>query len=63
MMQDLRMWMDWLRARVESARRNQDGFTAVEWLVIALGVIAIAGIAVAAVQNYVTSQTSRLGNP
>ena len=30
--------------------RDERGFTAVEWLLIALGVITIAGIAVAAVQ-------------
>ena len=28
--------------------RDDDGFTAVEWLIVALGVITIAGIAVAA---------------
>lgn len=51
----------WLRARV--AGRDERGFTAVEWLVVALGVIAIAGIAVTAVKTYVTGQTHKLGNP
>ena len=51
----------WLRARL--SQRDEGGFPAVEWLLIALGVIAIAGIAVAAVQSYVTSQTNKLGNP
>jgi Tfp pilus assembly protein PilE len=60
-MTELRMLVGWLRARLD--QRDEGGFTAVEWLVIALGVIAIAGIAVAAVQNYVTSQTNKLGNP
>ena len=51
----------WLRAR--TTHRDEQGFTAVEWLFIALGVITIAGIAVAAVQSYVTSQSNQLGNP
>lgn len=55
----------WLRARLASrlAQRDDAGFTAVEWLLIALGVIAIAGIAVAAVQSYVTTQTNKLSSP
>lgn len=51
----------WLRAGIPD--RDERGFTAVEWLFIALGVITIAGIAVAAVQAYVTGQTNQLGNP
>lgn len=50
----------WLQARMQLAARNEDGFTAVEWLIIAIGVIAIAGIAVAAVRAFVTSQTDKL---
>jgi Tfp pilus assembly protein PilE len=60
-MQNLDIWVAWLRPRI--ADRNERGFTAVEWLIVALGVIAIAGIAVAAVQAYVTSQTNKLGSP
>ena len=60
-MQNLDIWIGWLRARL--SRRDEDGFTAVEWLLIALGVIAIAGVAVAAVQAYVTSQANKLGAP
>ena len=60
-MQNLDIWIGWLRARL--SRRDEDGFTAVEWLLIALGVIAIAGVAVAAVQSYVTSQANKLGSP
>ena len=60
-MTELRMLVEWIRARID--QRDEGGFTAVEWLLIALGVIAIAGIAVAAVQSYVTSQTNKLGNP
>lgn len=60
-MQNFDIWIGWLRAHLP--RRDEDGFTAVEWLVIALGVIAIAGVAVAAVQSYVTSQANKLGSP
>lgn len=60
-MQNLDIWIGWLRARL--SQRDEDGFTAVEWLLIALGVIAIAGVAVAAVQSYVTSQANKLGAP
>lgn len=60
-MMEMRILVSWLRARLE--RRTEQGFTAVEWLLIALGVITIAGIAVAAVQAYVTSQTNKLGTP
>jgi hypothetical protein len=51
----------WVRAKLD--HRNQHGFTAVEWLLVALGVIAIAGIAVAAVKAYVTAETNKLGSP
>lgn len=64
-MADLRVWAAWLEAQMRArvAWRGERGFTAVEWLFIALGVITIAGIAVAAVQSYVTGQTSKLGSP
>ena len=72
-MQDVRLWVMWLRAnlhapdRAASASRvrsrDERGFTAVEWLFVVLGVIVIAGIAVAAVQSYVTGQTNKLGKP
>jgi Flp pilus assembly pilin Flp len=50
----------WLQVRLARAR-DERGFTAVEWLLIALGVITIASIAVAAVKAYVTSQSNELG--
>lgn len=69
-MDDLKIAMLWLHARWATARqatregtRDENGFTALEWLVVALGVIAIAGIAVAAVKSYVTGQTNKLGSP
>ena len=64
-MDHLNLALLWLHARRAAARDNRDeaGFTALEWLVVALGVIAIAGIAVAAVKAYVTGQTNKLGSP
>ncbi len=60
-MQEIRVLVCWIQAKLD--QRDEEGFTAVEWLLVALGVIAIAGIAVAAVQAYVTSQTNKLGTP
>lgn len=59
-MQSLEIWIGWVRSQL--ARRDESGFTAVEWLMIALGVIAIAGIAIAAVTAYVHGQANKLGN-
>ncbi len=60
-MQEIRVLVCWIQAKHD--QRDEEGFTAVEWLLVALGVIAIAGIAVAAVQAYVTSQANKLGTP
>lgn len=62
-MDDIRFWAIWLQARWSQRLRDERGFTAVEWLMVALGVITIAGIAVAAVKTYVTGQTTKLGQP
>lgn len=62
-MEEVRILMIWLRARLVEHKRDERGFTAVEWLLIALGVITIAGIAVAAIKAYVTGQTNKLGQP
>ena len=62
-MEEIRILATWLHVRLAERKRNEGGFTAVEWLLIALGVIVIAGIAVAAVRAYVTSQTNKLGQP
>lgn len=64
-MGEIHVWAEWLQVQLRArvARRDDGGFTAVEWLVVALGVITIAGIAVAAVQSYVTGQTNKLGTP
>lgn len=61
-MEEIRVLVIWLQARINRPHAER-GFTALEWLLIALGVIAIAGIAVAAVKSYVESQTNKLGQP
>jgi Flp pilus assembly pilin Flp len=62
-MEETRILVTWLQARLSERARDEGGFTAVEWLLIALGVITIAGIAVAAIKAYVTGQTNKLGQP
>lgn len=62
-MEEVRILTILLEARLAARKRDENGFTAVEWLLIALGVIVIAGIAVAAIKAYVESQTSKLGEP
>lgn len=60
-MEEIRILVIWLQARLSERERDERGFTAVEWLLVALGVIVIAGVAVAAVKTYVESQGNRLG--
>ena len=62
-MEEIRILVTWLQARLSDRERDESGFTAVEWLMIALGVITIAGIAVASIKSYVTGQTNKLGQP
>ena len=50
----------WTRQRLD--QRTEDGFTAVEWMVIAVGIIAIAGIAILAVTTFVTNQGNKLNS-
>jgi Flp pilus assembly pilin Flp len=62
-MEEIRTLILLMKAHMAEAKRDERGFTAIEWLMIALGVIVIAGIAVAAVKTYVTGQTNKLGSP
>jgi Flp pilus assembly pilin Flp len=62
-MEEINILVIWLKARLQRGDRDERGFTSVEWLLIALGVIVIAGIAVAAVKAYVSAQTGKLGGP
>jgi hypothetical protein len=65
-MEEISFWIHWLHVRIHTARHDarhdERGFTAVEWLVIALGVITIAGVAIAAIKAYVEAQANKLGN-
>jgi len=61
-MEEINFWIHWLHVRIHTARHDERGFTAVEWLVIALGVITIAGVAIAAIKAYVEAQANKLGN-
>ena len=56
----LRFILAWAHQRLDE--RNEDGFTAVEWMVIAVGIIAIAGIAILAVTTFVNNQGSKLNS-
>jgi hypothetical protein len=58
-MVELRAALGLLHAQWLLARRDERG-EAVSWLLIIIGTIAIAGIAVAAVSNYVQGQTGKL---
>jgi hypothetical protein len=62
-MEEIWIVVTWLRARLYEAERDERGFTSIEWLLIALGVITIAGIAVASIKAYVSAQTNKLGQP
>ena len=62
-MEEIKILVIWLQARLAERESDERGFTAVEWLLVALGVITIAGIAVAAIKAYVTGQTNKLGEP
>jgi hypothetical protein len=62
-MEEIKTLIHYLNARIEQARHDEHGFSAIEWLVIVLGVVTIAGAAVIAVKSYVIGQTNKLGTP
>lgn len=45
----------------KSTREEEEGSTIVEWLMIAVAVVVIAGIAIAAVTSFVTREAGKLG--
>lgn len=59
-MTELSLMYRWVWARWETARRTEDGVSAVEWLLILVGTAAIAIAAVAAVRAWVTDKTGDL---
>lgn len=50
----------WLSARWELARNDEDGASAVEWLLIIVGVVGLAALAIAAVRTFITEQATKL---
>lgn len=58
--QQLEFATAWYRSRL--AARTEGGFTAVEWMVIVAGVIAIAGIAILAVSTFATKHGNDLNS-
>ncbi|WP_408899823.1 hypothetical protein ACJ5H2_21825 (plasmid) [Nocardioides sp. R1-1] len=55
----LKMAIDYWRARWEVARRDERG-SAPEYLVLLLGIIAIAALAIVAVRTFVTNKGNEL---
>ena len=55
----LKMTIDYWRARWEVARRDERG-SAPEYLVLLLGIIVIAGLAILAVRTFVTNKGNKL---
>ncbi|MDR7254953.1 Flp pilus assembly pilin Flp [Nocardioides sp. BE266] len=56
----LKMTIDYWRARWEIARHDERGASAPEYLVLLLGVIAIAAGAIIAVRTFVTNKGNEL---
>lgn len=56
----LQMAIDYWRSRWEVARRDERGASAPEYLVLLLGVLAIAAIAILAVRTFVTNKSNEL---
>lgn len=61
-MEAIRFLVTWIQALNERRRRDERGFSAIEWLLILLAVIAIVGVVVAAVNAYMHRQTDKLDN-
>lgn len=56
----LKMAMDYWNARWELAQRDERGAGAPEYLVLMLGILAIAGLAIVAVRTFVTNKGNEL---
>ena len=57
---NLKMAVAYWQARWECARRDERGAGAPEYLVLLLGVLAIAALAIAAVRTFVTNKGNEL---
>lgn len=63
MFDEVNLAIAWLRARVSMLRSeasDERGASAVEWLLIVIAVVGIAGIAIAAVRAFVTRHAAVL---
>jgi Flp pilus assembly pilin Flp len=56
----LKMTVEYWRSRWEVAQRDERGASAPEYLVMLLGIIAIAALAIIAVRTYVTNKGNEL---
>jgi len=56
----VKMTIDYWRARWEVARRDERGASAPEYLVLLLGILAIAALAIIAVRTFVTNKGNEL---
>ena len=53
------LWV-WLQTRLASARRGEDGWGAVEWMVIIVAVVGLAYTANAAADGYLSTKIDEL---
>jgi len=56
----LKMAIDYWRSRWEGAQRDERGASAPEYLVLLLGILAIAALAIIAVRTFVTNKGNEL---
>ena len=56
----LKMAIEYLRSRWEVAQRDERGASAPEYLVLLLGILAIAALAIIAVRTFVTNKGNEL---
>ena len=56
----LKMATEYWRSRLEVAQRDERGASAPEYLVLLLGILAIAGLAILAVRTFVTNKGEEL---
>ena len=56
----LQMVLEYWRSRWEAAQRGERGASAPEYLVLLLGILAIAALAIIAVRTFVTNKGNEL---
>lgn len=55
-------YTQYVRARMYLAKHDERGASAVEWLIIVLAIITIAGLAITFITNYVNKKGTQLNN-